>query len=110
MKALVVSAAVAASLLAAPVFASTDLATKSGCLGCHGVDKKLVGPAFRDIGKKYKAADEAKLVERVKKGTAATGGQVWKEVNNGAVPMPPHPQVKDEDIKTLVKWILSGAK
>ena len=58
----------------------------------------------------YKAADEAKLIDRVIKGTAATGGQVWKEINGGAVPMPPNAAVKPDDIKTLVKWILAGAK
>ena len=114
MKPVFVSALISASvLLATPALANKelDLATKSGCLGCHAVDKKMTGPAYRDVAKKYahdKGA-EAHLIERVKKGTAATGGQVWKEVNGGAVPMPPA-TAKEEDIKTLIKWILSGAK
>jgi cytochrome c len=80
--------------------ANQDLATKSACMACHAVDKKIVGPAFKDIAKKY-AADagaEAKLAEKVRKG----GSGVW-----GPVPMPPNVAVKDEDVKTLVKWIMS---
>ena len=111
MKSLLISALVAAGVMAsAPAFANKDLATKSGCLACHQIDKKLVGPAYQDIAKKYKASDEARLIERVTKGTAATGGQVWKEINGGVVPMPPNAAVKPEDVKTLVKWILAGAK
>ena len=113
MKSVIVSALVAGGLVvSASAFAGKDLdlATKSGCMACHKVDGKLVGPAFQDIAKKYKATDEAKLIERVTKGTAATGGQVWKELNGGAVPMPPNSSVKPDDVKTLIKWILAGAK
>ena len=102
MKSLLVSTLVAAGLLAsAPAFASKDLAQSKGCLACHAVDKKLVGPSYQDVAKKYAAADEAKLMEKVKKG----GSGVW-----GAIPMPPQPALKDEDVKTLVKWIMAGAK
>lgn len=102
MKALLISALVGTSVLAAaPAFANKDLATKSGCMACHAVDKKLVGPAYQDVAKKYKAADEATLVAKVKAG----GKGVW-----GQIPMPPNAAVKDEDVKTLVKWILGGAK
>ena len=87
--------------LAAPsAFASEDLAKKSACTACHSIDKKLVGPAYKDVAKKY-AGDktaEAKLIEKVKKGSV----NVW-----GPVPMPPNTTVKDEDVKTLVKWVLS---
>lgn len=104
MKSVVISAFIAAGVLAsAPAFASKDLATKSSCFACHAVDKKLVGPSFQEIAKKY-AGDktaEAKLAEKVKKG----GSGAW-----GAIPMPPNVAVKDEDIKTLVKWVLAGAK
>lgn len=81
--------------------ANEALMKKSACTACHQVDKKLVGPAFKEIAAKYKGdkTAEAKLIEKVKKG----GLGVW-----GQVPMPPNsPQVKDEDIKTLVKWALS---
>ena len=80
---------------------ATTLAKKSGCMACHAVDKKRVGPSYKEIATKYKAdkAAEAKLIEKVKKG----GGGVW-----GPIPMPPNsPRVRDEDIKTLVRWILS---
>lgn len=113
MKSVIVSALLACGLIAStPAFAGPglDLATKSGCMACHKVDGKLVGPGFQDIAKKYKPADEAKLIDRVIKGTAATGGQVWKEINGGAVPMPPNASVKPADAKTLVAWILAGAK
>lgn len=102
MKSVVVSAMIAAGLmLSAPAFASKDLAAKNGCMACHAVDKKVVGPAFQDIAKKYKAADEAKLAAKVKAG----GAGAW-----GAIPMPPNPKVSDADLATLVKWILGGAK
>ena len=80
--------------------ANPALAQKSGCLACHAVDHKILGPAYKDVAAKYKGQDvEAKLVEKVKKG----GSGVW-----GPIPMPANsPQVKDEDIKTLVKWILT---
>lgn len=112
MKSVVVSALVAASVfVAAPAFANADLAKKSGCLACHAVETKSIGPAYKDVAKKY-ASDkgaEARLVDRVKKGTAATGGQVWKELNGGAVPMPAA-TASEADVKALVKWILAGAK
>ena len=81
--------------------ANQALAQKSGCLACHAVDQKILGPAYKDVAKKYRgqADAEAKLIAKVKKG----GSGAW-----GAIPMPPmSPQVKDEDIKTLVKWVLA---
>lgn len=90
---------------AAPAGGANDqamlaLAGKSGCLACHAVDKKLVGPAWKDVGAKYRGQGdtEAKLIPKVKNG----GQGVW-----GSVPMPPNTQVKDGDIKTLVDWILT---
>ncbi|HEX5394524.1 MAG TPA: c-type cytochrome [Rhodocyclaceae bacterium] len=82
--------------------AATALAQKSGCLACHGVSNKIVGPAFADVAKKYKGQDGAltKLTAKVKAG----GQGVW-----GAIPMPPHAHIKDEDIKFLVTWVLNGA-
>ena len=113
MKAIVIAALMASATLAsAPAMASLELAKKSNCLTCHAPDKQMMGPSYQDVAKKY-AGDkgaEARLFDRVKKGTAATGGQVWKEINKGQVPMPPNAMVKDDDIKALVKWILAGAK
>jgi cytochrome c551/c552 len=91
----------ALGIAALPAAANEELAKKSACTACHAVDKKIVGPSFKDVAAKYRTdkGAEAKLVEKVKKG----GVGVW-----GQVPMPPNsPQVKDADIQTLVKWILS---
>jgi cytochrome c len=87
-----------ASLAAAPALANEELAKKHACTACHAVDKKVVGPAFKDVANKYRgnAKAEAALVEKVKKG----GVGVW-----GQVPMPPNSSVPDADIKALVKWI-----
>ena len=100
MKVVAVTLGMAAALLALPSQANEALAKKHNCLACHAVDKKLVGPSYRDVAAKY-AKDpnaEAKLFQKVKKG----GQGVW-----GQVPMPPNSQVPDADIKALVKWILS---
>ena len=102
MKSVLISALVAAGVLAsAPAFANKDLATKSGCMACHAVDKKLVGPSYQDVAKKYKASDEAMLADKVKKGGKGNWGQI---------PMRRKSAVKDEDRKTLIKWVLAGAK
>lgn len=101
MKTVLMTAA-SAALLVLSGMASADqaLAQKNACMSCHGVDKKIVGPAFKEIAKKY-AGDktaEAKLVAKVK-----TGGKgVW-----GEIPMPPNPQVKPEEAQKIVAWILS---
>jgi cytochrome c len=102
MKSALITTLVTAGLMvSAPAFANKDLATKSGCMACHAVDKKLVGPSYQDVAKKYKASDEAMLMDKVRKG----GKGVW-----GQIPMPPNAAVKDEDLKTLIKWVLGGAK
>ena len=88
------------AVVAAPALANEELAKKNACTACHAIDKKLVGPAYKEVAKKYKgdAKAEAMLIEKVKKGGVGTWGQV---------PMPPNASVKDEDAKTLVKWVLS---
>ena len=102
MKALLVTVAVAGSLMTAgQASANQALAQKSGCLACHSIDKKVLGPSYKDVAAKYKGdkTAEAKLIEKVKKGGSGT----W-----GPMPMPANsPQVKDEDIKTIVQWILA---
>jgi cytochrome c len=94
-------AAVAAGAWAAAPAAMADeaLAKKHNCTACHAVDKKGVGPAYKDIAKKYagQADAAAKLEGKVKKG----GGGVW-----GPVPMPPNAAVPDDDVKKLVAWVL----
>lgn len=100
MKVILSLLAVAGLLSAGVAQADEALAKSKGCLACHAVDKKVVGPSYKDVAKKY-AGDktaEAKLVEKVKKG----GSGVW-----GPVPMPPNAAVSDEDLHKLVKWVLS---
>ncbi len=99
--ALVIVASAAAAT--APAFANEALAKSKNCLACHQIDKKLVGPAYQDVAKKYKGRKDAiaALSQKVKKG----GTGVW-----GPVPMPPNPAVADADIKTLVEWVLAQAK
>ncbi|MES2637327.1 MAG: c-type cytochrome [Pseudomonadota bacterium] len=106
MKVLLSSIAVSAMLLAGSVHAANAdaakaLAQKNGCLACHSIDKKVLGPSYKDVAAKYKGdkTAEAKMIAKVKAG----GSGVW-----GPMPMPANsPQVKDEDIKTIVQWILS---
>jgi len=78
----------------------TTLVKKYACQSCHAVDRKLVGPAFKDVAAKYKgdAQAEAKLLEKLKKG----GGGNW-----GVVPMPPNPDIPENDARILVEWVLS---
>jgi len=88
--------------VAAPKSALT-LAKEQNCLACHGVEQKMVGPAFREIAARYKGnmKAEATLVSRISQGGSGNWGQI---------PMPAQPQVSSEDLKTLARWILEGAK
>ena len=79
--------------------APDQIPEKYGCTGCHAVDHKVVGPAFKDVAAKYQGKDvEASLAEKIKNG----GSGVW-----GQIPMPPNGQVPDEDLHAIVKWILA---
>ena len=104
MKALLLAIVAASSMLVTAQVNAADasaLAQKSGCLACHSIDKKVLGPAYKDVAAKYKVdkTAEAKLVAKVKAG----GSGVW-----GPMPMPANsPQVKDADITAIVQWILS---
>lgn len=82
--------------------AAKALATKSACLACHAVDKKLVGPAYKDVAAKHKGQADAvaKVSARIKSG----GSGIY-----GAVPMPPQPALKDDELKLLAEWVLAGA-
>jgi len=100
------SKAVVASAAAAPPSAGPNvqqLITTNACTACHSVDSKVVGPAFREVGAKYKSRPDAEayLVRKIKEG----GQGVW-----GTVPMPPQPALKEADAKAIVDWILGGAK
>ena len=90
----------AAAVVSLPAKASEELAKKNMCMTCHTADKKLVGPAYKEVAAKYatdKTAD-AKLFDKVKKGGVGTWGQI---------PMPPNEKVPDADVRAMVKWILS---
>jgi len=100
MKAIVIAAAACLTLGSGIAAADQALAQRSACMSCHQLDRKVVGPSYRDIANKYKgdAKAAAHLVNVIKKG----GKGVW-----GPVPMPPHPQVSDDNAKRLADWILS---
>jgi len=106
MKKLLIAAAMMAGASLAhagvDVAAATKLAAANACMGCHAVDKKLVGPSYQDVAAKYKGDKDAvaKLVKKVKGG----GSGVW-----GPIPMPAHPTMSDADAKLLVDWVLAGA-
>jgi cytochrome c len=91
-----------AAVVAAPASAQNvdDLLKKYACLSCHAVDKKLVGPSYKDVAAKYRgqAGAEKSLAEKVKKG----GQGVW-----GPIPMPPNASVPDADLNAMVKYVLS---
>jgi cytochrome c len=91
----------AATLIAAtPAHASMDLAKAKNCTACHAVDKKLIGPSYKDVAAKY-ASDKdavAKLSKKVREG----GVGVW-----GQIPMPANPQVSADEATNLVKWIMT---
>lgn len=101
MKHALLAAVAGVSILAAAgAQANEELLKKNACTACHAIDKKMVGPAYKDVANKYRGQKdaEAKLVEKVKKG----GTGVW-----GSIPMPPNSAVSDADIKTMVRYILS---
>jgi cytochrome c len=79
-----------------------QVAAANACMGCHAVDRKLVGPSFQQIAAKYKgdAQAPAKLARKVKDG----GSGVW-----GMIPMPAHQSMSDVDIRAVVDWVLAGA-
>lgn len=91
-----------AALLAGPAFASEAIVKKARCVACHAIDKKMVGPAYKDVAAKYKGQADAvaQLSEKVRKG----GSGVW-----GQVPMLPHPadKISDADLTAAIEWILS---
>jgi cytochrome c len=100
MKRVVLPLVLAGLAVALPAKADEAMARKYNCLACHAIDKKIVGPAYKDVAKKYAGQKDAqaKLVQKVEKG----GSGVW-----GNIPMPPNSTVPDADVRALVKWILS---
>ena len=104
MKHMIAACAVSLGLLATGVAgiaqADEKLAAANGCLACHQVDKKVLGPSFKDVATKYRAdkGAEASLVKKVKDGSKGAWGEMQ---------MPPNAHVKDADIAAMVKWILA---
>ena len=93
----------AAAMAAAPAFADLALAQKNACTACHAPDRKIVGPAFQDVAKKYSGQKDAEAT--VMKNIKAGGSGKW-----GPVPMPPQAALSDADVKTLADWVLAGAR
>ena len=91
---------VVAASFSAAALANPELAKQKNCLACHSVDKKIVGPAYKDVAKKYENDKDAlpRLAKKVREG----GVGVW-----GQIPMPANPQVNEAESITLVKWVLS---
>lgn len=91
---------VALATLSAPVLADQALATAKNCMACHAVDKKLVGPSYKEVANKYAGQKDAsdKLAVKILKG----GSGVW-----GPVPMPANAQVSEAEAKKLASWVLS---
>jgi cytochrome c len=100
MRSIVVGSALVAALAAVPAKANEELLKKHACVACHQVEKKVVGPGYKEVAAKYRgqANAPALLAEKIKKGGQGT----W-----GPVPMPPNAAVSDADIKAMVTYILA---
>ena len=97
----IVFALFAAVSVTAPALADQALATSKNCMACHAMEKKLVGPSYKDVAKKYTGQRDAadKLAAKIMKG----GSGVL-----GAIPMPANPQVNEADAKKLAAWVLAS--
>ena len=100
---LIFAAAAVSALMSAPAFASMDMAKKNACMACHAADKKMVGPSYNDVAKKYGSQKDAAAT--LAKSIKAGGSGKW-----GPVPMPAQAALSDADALTLAKWILAGGK
>jgi cytochrome c len=101
MKSVLILGSLIASFASMPALANADLAQKKNCMACHATDKKLIGPAYKDVAAKYAGQKDAadKLAQKIVKG----GSGVW-----GAVPMPANPQVSEAEAKQLAAWVLTA--
>ena len=100
MKKIVFTLLALSAAMSGQVWADQALATAKNCMACHATDKKLVGPAFKDVAAKYAGDKSAadKLASKIQKG----GAGVW-----GPVPMPANTQVNDAEAKKLAAWVLT---
>lgn len=96
MKAIIIGLA----LIAAPALADEASLKKNNCMACHSVDKKLVGPSYKDVANRYRGQSDAadKLAKKIRAG----GSGVW-----GPIPMPANPQVSEAEAKRLADFILN---
>jgi cytochrome c len=101
---LVLVSAVILALASPSLYAGQKLAERNGCMGCHLMNRKTVGPAIKQIAHKYRSRKDAAaiLFNKVKNG----GGGGYRHGVWGQVPMPPNPQVSDEDLKAILAWML----
>ncbi len=97
---LAVMTVAATSAVISPAFADEALAKAKNCMACHSIDKKVVGPSYKDVAKKY--AGDAKAAAVLEAKVIKGGAGVW-----GPVPMPANAQVNAADSKKLVAWVLS---
>ncbi|MBU3724164.1 MAG: c-type cytochrome [Burkholderiaceae bacterium] len=97
-----VAVSIAAAMMASAgaAFADDALLKKGNCLSCHATDKKLVGPSYKDVAKKY--AGDAGAADKLAKKIKAGGAGVW-----GPIPMPPATMLSDAEAATLAKYVLS---
>ncbi|MDQ3060529.1 MAG: c-type cytochrome [Pseudomonadota bacterium] len=97
---LAIASVAAGFAVSSPAMADLALATAKNCMACHAVDKKVVGPAYKDVAAKYAGQKDAsaKLAEKIIKG----GSGVW-----GPVPMPANAQVTPDEAKKLAAWVLA---
>jgi cytochrome c len=92
-----------ASLALTSAWANADMAQKNGCLACHAIDKKVLGPSYQDVAKKYAGQKDA--AANLAKNIKAGGSGKW-----GPIPMPAQAALSEADAKSLAAWILAGAK
>lgn len=102
MKLIFVALAVSA-LFSSHAFASAEIAKKNACMSCHAAERKLVGPSYNDVAKKYAGQKDAAAT--LAKSIKAGGAGKW-----GPVPMPAQANLSEADASTLAAWIMAGAK
>jgi cytochrome c len=100
IKLIALALAASAILASGAAIASEALAKKNGCATCHGLDKKTVGPTWKDVAAKYK--NDAKAIDMLAAKVKAGGKGVW-----GSIPMPPQTKVADADMKDILRWALA---
>jgi len=100
MKRVLFAVAALAALAAGPAMADEAMAKAKNCMACHSVDKKVVGPAYKDVAKKF--AGQAGAVDTLTNAILKGSQGVW-----GVVPMPPNTNVTPDEAKKLATWVLS---